>query len=168
MAKILKSIFIKRILSITLFFILFFGCTKQENKTTEYSNSAEIISNSKRVGYGIKVNVGHSGSTCSGCVTVGGQSIHVDCQGSGNACRLGGAMIISNSDEDGIYYGTIENPDELTYEDFFLMPDRSLYIEGTKGQFLNIPEQMAYRDKETGTFIFYDIFFSDRQIFGNK
>ena len=52
--------------------------------------------------------------------------------------------------------------------DFFFMPDRSLYIVGSNGQFINIPEQLAYRDPETGTLIFYDIFFSDSQVFDNK
>jgi hypothetical protein len=48
------------------------------------------------------------------------------------------------------------------------MPDRSLYIAGSNGEFLNIPEQVAYRDDKTGLFIFYEIFFSDYQAFENK
>lgn len=161
----------KKILSITLFFLLFFACAKQESKETrEYSNSnsAQIISDSKGLLFGIKVSVGHSGAGCPGCVTYDGHHIHVDCQGSGSACQINAVMKISDSGEIGFYQGTIDNADELTAEDFFLMPNRSLYIVGSNGQFVNIPEQTAYRDEETGTLVFHDIFFSDSQMFENK
>jgi len=82
--------------------------------------------------------------------------------------QVSAVMTISDSREVSLYYGTIDNADELTDEDFFLMPHRSLYIVGSNGQFINIPEQIVYRDEETGAFIFYDIFFSDSQVFENK
>jgi len=156
-------------MNIVVFFILFFACTKQESKeTAESSNSAQIISNSKGMLFGIKVSVGHSGAGCQGCVTYGGQHIHVDCQGSGSACQINAVMKISDSGEVSFYDGTINDPEELTDGEFFLMPDRSLFIVGSDGQFINIPEQTVYRDEETGVFIFYDIFFSDSQVFENK
>ena len=156
---------------ITLSFILFFACTKQENRggaESSNSNSAQMISNSKGLLFGIKVSVGHDGANCSGCVTIGGQQVHTDCQGRGNACQVGARMQISDSGEINFYYGTIDDPEELTDGEFFLMPDRSLYIVGSNGEFINIPEQTVYRDEETGTFIFYDVFFSDSQVFENK
>ena len=161
----------KKILSITVIFIFFFGCAKQEKiETTKFtnSNSAQLISSSRGLIYGLKVSLGHSGTNCSGCVYVNGSRAHVDCQGNGNACQINAVMKISDSGEVNFYYGTIDNADELTYEDLFLMPDRSLYIIGSKGEFLNIPEQVAYRDEETGCFTFYDIFFSDGQVFENQ
>jgi hypothetical protein len=166
--------FMRRILFSILFSILCFACSKQENKeTTENSmpNSAQIISGSsgaKAVVYGVTVRIGHSGTNCPGCVTSGGAHTHVDCQGPGNACQVKSAMKISASGEVTYYYGIVLDPDELTDDDSFLMPDRSLYIIGSNGEFLNIPEQVAYRDEETGTFIFHDIFFSDFQAFNNN
>ncbi|MCL2289804.1 MAG: hypothetical protein FWC34_03750 [Bacteroidetes bacterium] len=152
-----------------------FACSKQENKETVDSampNSAEIISGAsgaKETLYAMAIQVGHSGSGCSGCVTSGGSHIHVDCQGAGSACRIRATMNVSNTGEKNIYhYGTVADPDELTDGDSFLMPARSLYIIGSNGEFLNIPEQVAYRDEETGAFIFYDIFYSDYQAFENE
>jgi hypothetical protein len=146
------------------------GCTKKETIEFTKPSGTNIItplSNEKGMMYRGSFNVGHSSGSCSGCVTLGGVCFHVDCQGGGNYCSLSAAfkLIASNRND---YYCVILNPDELTHEDFFLMPDRSLYVEGTQGRFLNIPEQLVYRDDETGTFTFYDVFFSDHQMFGNK
>jgi hypothetical protein len=155
-----------------LFLILCFGCKKHEIiETAELPkfNSAQPISNSKGGAcYGVTLLVGHSASTCPGCVNNGGSSVHIDCQGDGTACSVSAKMEISDSGEINIYYGTISEPDELTYEETFLMPNRSLYIIGSNGQFLNIPEQMVYRDEETGAFVLYDIFYSDNQVFINE
>jgi hypothetical protein len=157
-----------------LFLILCFACKKHEIiETAELPkfNSAQLISNSNskgRVCYGITTLVGHSASTCPGCVNTGEHCIHVDCQGTGTACSVSARMVISDSGEINFYYGTIDEPDELTFEETFLMPDRSLYIIGSNGQFLNIPEQTVYRDEETGAFVFCDIFFSDAQVFINE
>jgi hypothetical protein len=157
-----------------LFLILCFACEKHEKIETaelQILNSAQPISNSNSKGksyYGISAQVGHSGSTCPGCVNTGGNCVHVDCQGTGTACSVSAVMEISDSGEINFYYGTIDEPNELTYEETFLMPNRSLYIIGSNGKFLNIPEQIAYRDEKTGAFVFYDIFFSDAQVFINE
>jgi len=162
----------KKTLITIVFLILCFACKKHEIiETTELPkfNSAQLISNSKGSAYyGITVRVGHAASTCSGCVNTGENCIHVDCQGAGTACSVSAIMEISDSGEINFYYGIINAPNELTFEETFLMPDRSLYIIGSNGQFLNIPEQMAYRDEETGAFVLYDIFFSDNQVFINE
>jgi hypothetical protein len=169
----------KTLITITvLFSVLCFACSKQENKEpnteaaeSSISNSAQIISGdpgTKKAIYRVSLLVGHKSSGCSGCVTSGGSHIHVDCQGSGNACKLGASMNISSAAKSTDYYGIVADPDELTSGDSFLMPARSLYIIGSNGEFLNIPEQEVYRDEETGAFIFHDIFFSDWQMFGNE
>jgi len=161
----------KKNLISTLCLVLCFSCSKNENKeNTESSmpNSAKLISDTKgKQTYGITVKIGHTAVGCSGCVTSGGLSFHVECQGAGSACEK--TVIVGISSSGGVtYYGIVDDPDDLTYDDSFLMPNRSLYIIGSNGEFLNIPEQMLYRDDETGTFIFYDIFFSDVQMFENK
>lgn len=174
-AEIFKTfIFMKQISIITTFFILVlcFSCREQENKETPESsmpNSAQIISSFKEGQiYGITISLGHSATNCSGCVMTGGTLKHVDCQGAGNACRIKTIMSVSTTEKSVYHYGIVNDPDELTDEDSFLMPDRSFYIIGLNGEFLNIPEQVAFRDEETGAFIFYDIFFSDYQAFENK
>jgi hypothetical protein len=58
---------------------------------------------------------------------------------------------------------------DLTSEDFFLMPDRSLNYTDEKGRriFLNIPEQLVYRDTATLQFTFTGLFFSDGPAYTN-
>ena len=162
----------KRVLILISFSVLCFACSKNENgETTEslLSNTAKLISDTKGGDvYELGFTVGHSGEGCPGCVAGGGTHTHVNCQGPGNACRLGSAMSVSSNSKDGIYLGVIEDPDALTDGDFFFMPDRSLYIIGSSGEFLNIPEQIVFRDEKTGEFVFYDIFFSDYQAFENR
>ncbi|MCL2246725.1 MAG: hypothetical protein FWC10_06395 [Lentimicrobiaceae bacterium] len=161
----------KKIFFFGLCFIFFFGCSKKENVELAVfpdANTVELVStNAKETVYLGTVQLGHSSSGCSGCVNVGGTCVHFDCTGYGNACTAEVSMKLA-SNGDTSYSITILNPDGLTYEDVFLMPDRSLYVIGSSGEFLNIPEQMTYRDDETGTFTFYDVFFSDSQMFGNK
>ena len=165
-------IIMKKDLFYLMCILLFLGCSKKEVKDLlefDSSNTVQLLSsNEKGMTYGGTVNIGHSASGCTGCVSVGGVLVHVDCTGSGNACRATVKFRLTSDGDTIHYYSVILNPDELTHEDFFLMPDRSLYVIGSNGQFLNIPEQMVYRDEETDTFIFYDIFFSDSQVFENK
>jgi hypothetical protein len=58
----------------------------------------------------------------------------------------------------------------LTTEDFFLIPDRSLNYTDEKGNriFLNIPEQMVYRDTATLQFTFTGLFFSETAAYSNN
>jgi len=154
-----------------LCFVFFFACSKKEIiDLGDFSgtNTIELLSNTKGMTYIGTVQVGHSSAGCTGCVDVGGTCMHVDCLGAGTACSSRIAMEITAEGDTCYYYATILNPDEFSCYNFFLMPNRSLYIKDSKGQFLNIPEQMAYKDEETGTFTFYDVFFSDRQVFENK
>jgi len=157
------------------FAILFFACEKKEKNISNtdifYPNKAEPIqSDSKQVfGYKISLQVGHSGANCPGCVTQGGNPTHIPCQGAGTACGQSATLYLyTDGDSSDSFFAINPEKWELTDGNFFLMPDRSLYIIGTNGEFLNIPEQVAYRDEETGFFIFYEIFFSDYQAFVNK
>ena len=58
----------------------------------------------------------------------------------------------------------------LTSEDFFLMPDRSLNYtdENNNRIFLNIPEQILFRDSTTQQFTFTGLFFSDGPVYDNN
>jgi len=169
--KMLKKISMKKLLFVAFLLIVCLGCNNTENEIkseTINPNSAQAISSSKGMTYNVKITVGHSASGCSGCFMVGGILQHINCQGPGNDCQINARMEITDSGEINFYDGIISNGEELTADDFFVMPNRSLYIIGTNGEFLNIPEQIVYRDEDTGTFIFYDIFFSDAQMFENK
>jgi len=162
---------------VPIFFILFFIFLACEKKEKNNSNSdvlqnaaVPICTDSKQIlGYKISVMVGHSSNGCPGCVTMGGNHFHVPCQGAGSSCAQSATIYLYQDDYGtDLYFAISVDELDLTDEDFFLMPDRSLYIVGANGEFLNIPEQMLYRDEDTGTFIFYDIFFSDYQAFVNK
>ncbi len=58
---------------------------------------------------------------------------------------------------------------DLTSEDFFLMPDRSLdYVDDKNNHYyLNIPAQMVYRDSTTLQFTFTGLFFSEGPAYEN-
>lgn len=98
---------------------------------------------------------------------VNGQTVHVNCMGQGNYCatiaavqlqQVGTAITATTTDTFG-----------LTSLDFFLMPDRSLGFKDDKGNqvFLNIPEQMVYRDTATLQFTFTGLFYSNTAAFDN-
>jgi hypothetical protein len=58
----------------------------------------------------------------------------------------------------------------LTSEDFFLMPDRSLNYtdENNNRIYLNIPEQLVFRDTVTQQFTFTGLFFSTTAAYSNN
>jgi hypothetical protein len=58
---------------------------------------------------------------------------------------------------------------DLTSEDFFLMPNRSLNYtdENNNRIFLNIPEQLVWRDSTTLQFTFTGLFFTNTPAYSN-
>ena len=58
----------------------------------------------------------------------------------------------------------------LTSADFFLMPDRSLNYtdENNNRMYLNIPEQLVFRDSVTRQFTFTGLFFTDDPEYTNE
>ena len=119
--------------------------------------------------YTITTRCGHSGDKCPGCVTIAGKSYHVPCQGQGNVCLVNIGVSL-NPQLDGTYTATTLDASELTSEDFFLMPDRSLNYTDEKGNriFLNIPAQLVYRDSTTRQFTFTGLFYSNRAAYSNN
>ena len=59
---------------------------------------------------------------------------------------------------------------DLTSEDFFQMPDRSLsYMDGDDNQmYLNIPTQLVFRDEDTQQFTFTGLSFSEAPLYTNN
>ena len=117
--------------------------------------------------YVLLTYAGHDAKDCSGCILFNGRLIHINCQGRGDAC-LHSAAVTLNQVASSMTATTTDTFD-LTSEDFFLMPDRSLNYTDEKGRriFLNIPEQLVYRDTATLQFTFTGLFFSDGPAYTN-
>lgn len=152
--------------------LLLCACEKDGNRTMEYEQSPNrvifIPSDNKSAGSTILLtNIGHDGKTCTGCVVAYGETIHVDCMGFGNYCATATSVQLQQIGTD--ITATTTDTFDLTSEDFFLMPDRSLGFKDDKGKqiFLNIPEQMVYRDTATLQFTFTGLFYSTTAAFAN-
>ena len=117
--------------------------------------------------YLMMVMMGHDGTNCPGCVLVNGQLRHVDCQGVGSECLNSSCVELHEVGKELVAI-TVDTFD-LTSEDFFLMPDRSLdYIDDKNNHYyLNIPGQMVYRDSTTLQFTFTGLFFSEGPSYEN-
>ena len=87
--------------------------------------------------------------------------------GYGHYCRAVAQVTLNVSGTD--ITATTTDTFDLTSEDFFLMPDRSLNYTDEKGNriFLNIPGQMVYRDTTTLQFTFTGLFFSETAAYSN-
>ncbi len=149
-----------------------FSCTKSNDKDNlVFSNMViQDLTDVKESGlYSLRVNVGHNSSDCKGaCIQINGTPTHVDCQGFGHCCQL--LTSVSLAQMGTAITATTTDTFDLTSEDFFLMPDRSLNYTDEKGRriFLNIPGQMVYRDTATLQFTFTGLFFSERAAFSNN
>ena len=149
-----------------------FSCTKSNDKDNlVFSNMViQDLTDVKESGlYSLRVNVGHNSSDCKGaCIQINGTPTHVDCQGFGHCCQL--LTSVSLVQMGTAITATTTDTFDLTSEDFFLMPDRSLDYVDEKGShiFLNIPEQMVYRDTATLQFTFTGLFFSEIAAYSNN
>ena len=111
--------------------------------------------------------IGHDEKICPGCVLYDGKMIHLDCMGFGHYCRLAAAVQLQQIGTE--VTATTTDTFDLTSEDFFLMPDRSLNYtdENNNRIFLNIPGQTVYRDTTTLQFTFTGLFFSETAAYSN-
>jgi hypothetical protein len=153
------------------------ACKQQFNneETDSLSSNYAMIGaeSSKEFGRPIEItySVGHTARECSNsCVTINGVSGHVDCQNWGNACVITIRLWpIGGQPKGGSFNALVDTVWELTTEDFFLMPDRSLkVIQDTSEEYLNIPEQLVFRDSVSRQFTFTGLFFSDRPVYLNN
>lgn len=99
---------------------------------------------------------------------IDGHIFHVDCMGNGNYCATIAAVQLQQIGT--TVTATTTDTFDLTTEDFFLMPDRSLYFytdEKDNLVFLNIPEQMVYRDSTTLQFTLTGLFLTNTPAYSN-
>lgn len=146
------------------------SCQKEAKTYIDRGNRLIPVQTGEKTGsnYLIFVNLGHSANGCSGCIQFNGSWIHVNCQGRGDSCRTATAVTLNQVGNNLIAVTT--DTFGLTSEDFFLMPDRSLNYtdENNNRMFLNIPEQLVYRDNTTKQFTFTGLFFSNTAAYSNN
>ncbi|MCR4856959.1 MAG: hypothetical protein K5890_02000 [Bacteroidales bacterium] len=163
----------KKLLTLTLLAaILFVACEKEDISKTCYEpsrNRVITLPASEKTGSVslLQVQIGHDGKTCNGCVLDRGDLIHMDCMGDGNYCATSAAVQFQINGP--VFSATTTDTFDLTSEDFFLMPDRSLDYTDDKNNhyYLNIPGQMVYRDSTTLQFTFTGLFFSEAAAYEN-
>lgn len=152
---------------------LFSACEKEKVDTTikdPARNRVVVIPSDSKTGNTtlLMMRIGHNAKDCTGCVVVDGHLTHVNCQGAGNYCPVSAAV---NLQQTGMTFtATTTDTFDLTSEDFFLMPDRSLNYRDEKGNiiFLNIPAQLVYRDSTTRQFTFTGLSFSEKAAYNNN
>lgn len=141
-----------------------------QNESPDLANRViPLSSESKDSGYLITIRIGHSITFCGGrCVTIGGKPYHFNCMGDGNVCLKAAAVTLDQAGTD--ITATTTDTFGLTSEDLFLMPDRSLNYtdENNNRIYLNIPEQLVFRDTVTQQFTFTGLFFSNTAAYSNN
>lgn len=136
---------------------------KPENALIHFCNNKKTTSN-----FLMFIQTGHDESKCPGCVLQNGKSVHVNCMGYGNNCSV--AFAVQLYQLGSTVTAITTDSFDLTSDDHFLIPDRSLSFTDEKGNdiFLNIPEQKIYRDSSTLQFTLSGLFFSDKAAYENN
>ena len=165
----------KKALTLTLIAaLLLYACEKEDTQTVTHEQSLNRVialpddgktGNSTAL---LAMAIGHRINDCKGCIMMNGHVFHIDCMGNGNYCATIAAVQLQQIGTD--VTATTTDTFDLTSEDFFLMPDRSLNYTDEKGRriFLNIPGQMVYRDTATLQFTFTGLFFSETAAYSNN
>ena len=171
-----NSNFMKKVLSLAILAttMLFTSCEKDSRQVEQHQPSSNRIvvipSDNKTASTTILVSqIGHDGKNCPGCILSGGQLIHVDCMGDGRYCRLISEVQLQQTGSS--ITATTTDTFGLTTEDFFAMPDRSLYFytdENNNRVFLNIPSQLVFRDTVTKQFTFTRLFLTNAPEYSNN
>ena len=152
--------------------ISFMSCEKRDSLTIDSEHWAQEIPSAKKTGtlYSIGTLCGHTASECGGnCIPppIGG---HADCQGYGTHCAKS-ATILVESVTSTLYTATTQDSTDLTSEEFFNMPARSLYTgldNSGAPRWLNIPAQLSIRDSVTRLFTFNGVYFTQQQVYKNQ
>ena len=171
---------------VCLFGIWLTSCVKDNEtdntklKKIKTNSSAILINrlktNSNMGSYQLFSYVGHKSSDCGGkCKYYNGVYFHADCQGYGSECSLSSKVNISKNiaeDPTDIYYTATGIYDyEPTEEESFNMPARSFYFINETFEngyiWINIPEQVLQRNKESNMFIYKEITFTVDPLFNN-
>lgn len=156
--------------------VIFISCKDEIKNEKELStaNYAQIIESNDKSSMNILgvITVGHPENGCPGCVTINGITGHMDCMGRGTACSVRALYSIQLKSKNLNYYEAFVSPEEdLTSEDYFLIPNRSIEIENPPAnnkRWFNIPEQMLYRDTILGYFTINNIRFSSAPLYFNE
>lgn len=166
----------KKFLIPVLFIICFSSCQKSDKiqnsiNKSNHESTAVLLNKDAKGGsiYQLTVMAGHLASECKGCVTMHGQTFHIDCMGDGNACAKSSIVSLYQSGYND-YTATTLDSTVLTDEDFFNMPSRSLFVEYDEKNnevWLNIPAQLVYRDSSTLQFTFNGLFYSSSAVYSN-
>lgn len=147
------------------------ACSEKESqfqKTSEHTATLLASDSKQATNYFILAKCGHLAKDCNNsCTTSGGLIFHVDCTGAGNICDIAGYIAVTPMPNSNFYQAVTTGKGDFTGGDFFLMPDRSLAIEGDE-YFLNIPEQLIFRDSVSGQFTLNDLFYTNYQYFDNE
>lgn len=150
---------------------LMIGCRQQEETPSKmYGNCliAETTNAKTSNSYVCFVLVGHEAKGCPGCTMIGGRLMHVPCHSHGKVCQKSSSVTLQSSG--GSITATTTDTFGLTSDDFFNMPDRSLYYytdEDNNRIYLNIPEQLVFRDSTTRQFTFTGLFFTNVPEYSN-
>lgn len=163
----------KVIISLMMACACMFSCTKTNDKQQAgqwFSNKVvPMYNDTKEANYCFFVQVGHRRSECGGkCIELWGIPTHADCQGAGHYCSKATSVTLQQTGS--TITATTTDTFGLTSEDFFLMPDRSLYYytdEDNNRVYLNIPEQLVFRDSTTRQFTFTGLFFTNVPEYSN-
>ena len=157
----------KKVLTLTILAAFLIGACEKEGARTasevQSTNRVITIPSDGKAGSTtiLLIAIGHDGRYCNGCVMYDGKVFHADCMGDGNYCATAAAVTLNQIGTD--ITATTTDTFGLTSEDFFLMPDRSLYYETADNNdriYLNIPGQMVYRDNTTLQFTFTGLSFT--------
>ena len=166
MKKIVFYVFIVMAAMLTI------SCTKKEtaNEQNHFNNRLIPIkseSGAKAQSYLMTYQVGHRAEGCKGCVTIAGISFHVNCMNFGHYCTSSATVQLQQVGS--VITATTTNSFDLTSEDFYVMPDRSLSYtdENNNRVFLNIPAQMIFRDSVTRQFTFTGLFITNTPEYSN-
>ena len=118
--------------------------------------------------YLMMVFMGHDAKNCQGCLLIGGNLIHIDCQGYGTACSVASSVTLNQTGSS--ITATTTDTFGLTNLPFFNMPARSLeYVDDHNTHlYLNIPAQFLFRDNTTQQFTFTGLFLSTVPAFSNN
>ena len=164
----------KKVMTMALLAILILGaCEKEETQTVtrqQSPNRVIVVPDGGKSGNStilLAISIGHPAEGCTGCVLEDGKFIHINCMGEGNYCATSAAVQLQQA---GYTINAVTTDTfDLTSEDFFLMPDRSLDYTDDKNNhyYLNIPGQMVYRDSTTLQFTFTGLFFSNSPAYEN-
>lgn len=161
-------------MTLTLLAVLLLGACEKENKLTathkQTRNRVITLPDNGKTGNTtllLAICIGHDGNGCNGCVWEDGKLYHINCMGEGNYCATATAVQLQQAGS--TINATTTDTFDLTSENFFLMPDRSLeYVDEKENHlYLNIPGQMVYRDNTTLQFTFTGLYFSQTAAYNN-